>query len=541
MKRKIYFGFCALVSAIALLLFSSCEDQNSIPTSNNGSLGTLSFVWDSSFNGDTIQLFCKQTLTYYDDTQKRTVYPVASVKLWPKYHVVEYEQGYNPTPSYLRSSTKNSYEGVYPRTFVKKQEMLFSDNQIYEVELRSEVYSYTINGREQFCPHIEFDYLNVDSIPAIAAANFAYPVIYFGVPWTNSATGEKGSHPLKSGYTKKRVSEIDHVLSTNYSQGMEWADEKFSLYVEKTEVWQIAGTKTERNTSGWLDFNLSSSADKSIEVTNFDFVDKLAPSVSSKQTISNGDWLIKKATASQTVHFTNNIEDFEDMFAYPVYEASLTWEGRTFEFDLSVNFAVDAQITQNSSDYARNVTKATAVVCQKSFEATVSTVLTKKTDTQPIIGSGHGKVLDVFVSAVFDPAYFDTYSTSMTKKCVVVRYEKGYDWGICEYEQDFPSNFTFTQSNYTGFNSAAKSNASSGFELARVQESDSSILWYSAGNRRISGIDALTCKIYGWKYYKNGAYASLIDAYTTQYSNDSYMVTIYAPSGQSVSFKSSPN
>ena len=83
-----------------------------------------------------------------------------------------------------------------------------------------------------------------------------------------------------------------------------------------------------------------------------------------------------------------------------------------------------------------------------------------------------------------------SHKGNITKKAVVIRFEEGYSFGVCAYEEAFPQEMTYVQSGYTGFNSAAQQRAGAAFRLARaVDAADGGIEWYAEDNSLIAGVD----------------------------------------------------
>jgi hypothetical protein len=318
--------------------------------------------------------------------------------------------------------------------------------------------------------------------------------------------------------------------------GIDWNETSFSPYVEKTEIWQIAGEKKKKTSGPKLDFEVTASDHLNIDVTDFDFSSTLTSDATTKQDISQNGWTIKKGTSTKTVNFSNGKEFFYNSFSYPLYDISFTLDGEAFEFDLSVDFKETSNISYLSETSGKNTTVATIKVAEKSFEKTVVTYMTKKSPATPDTSSRYGKILGYSVTAVFEPQGIADKGT-ITKKCVLIHYEKGYEWGICAYSENFPSSFTFTETAFGEFDSAAKRNATADFELARSVTSSASILWYNDNNRRINGIDALNCKIYGWENIVDDIYSAEIKNYTAEYG-DEYTITLVAPDGSSKTFSS---
>ena len=539
MKKKIFYGLYALFG-IAVLLLGACQSDETISSkSNNGTNGTLSYVWSSHEDGDTTFLICKQTLRYKDKNGWQTIYPNAEVKLYPQTPVIEYDKGKDPTPIYVRSTVNSGYEGTNPRKTVILQGIIFNDGQTLTAEISSDLYAYIgETGRELIYPHVELQQLTFNSVTLNSKDNLIYPEITFNLPWQDTGNNQSGKLPITVKYAKKLVSGSDKLLKTDYLQGIDWFnDNEFSLFVEKKELWQNAGEIVAiRKTSPKLKFDLAHSEHKTKEVLNFDFNGKLTTDRTQMVDISQDGWTLKRDTVKAKISFTNNSEFFEDVFSYPFFEASYTLEGKKFDFDLSVEFKENHQITKFSDSKAQNVTTAVATFDNKRFEKEVMTSLIKK--EAPDIGqSKYGKVLGYYVMAVFNPAEVEKQG-NITDKAVIVHYEKGYEWGVCAYNADFPSSFTYTETSYDSFNSVAKKSADASYQLARAVDTKKSILWYDANNKQINGIDALSCMILGWKNTDGDAYISPIAGYSAEYTDNSYTVIVKAPNGKTRKFSS---
>ena len=527
--------------AIALMATISCTEENLYSASNNGDLGTLTYDWSDAQEGDTVYLFCNQTVIYSLNNSQRTITPKAIVKIWPEQHIVEYAAGMNPVPRYQKTTVDKTYHGSNPYRRVINQHIYLHDGSILHAEISYELYSYMGSTREQFFPHVEFSEMTFNTATAESENGYFRAKVTLNVPWSATDNSGNGTKEVTASYLKKRVQETDVVLATSYTTGVEWTGiNTFKLYLDKYEVWQMAGDKTTRTSSPELRFDVNSSDNKSIEATNFNFNFTRQSSHTTKQKIdAPTPWQIKKGLETQTLMFTNGTNYFEDTFSYPIYEASITQDGQTFGFDLDVMFNVTNNISYVNLTNGQNISTATLSFASHSFSKTVTTQINKIED-EPIV-SGKGKIIYYSVTAVFDPAEVDNDNGSITKKCVLVKYENGYDWGICAYEDDFPSSFTYTESSYGAFNSAAKKTKKSAFELARVTETDSAILWYDGDNNELSGISGLECLILGWKNKYNDKFSAKIESYSTSLSNNGYTLTLTAPDGVSHVFDSRAN
>lgn len=537
MKTKFFMkGFYVLIGLIAMVCFS-CAGEHIYPKSNNGTMGTLSYTWSSSENGDTIILSCNQTLSYSDENGDHVQNSVATVKLFAQSKTVEYEADTDPTPVYLKSTSNSGYEGENPRYRTIEQNLFFDDDQIITAKIAMPIYSYFDTGRELFFPYILFQELLFNNVTIKQVGDLTYATVNFSIPWkVNNNDDENGKQQLALTYAKTPVVNKDKVIKTSYNLGIDWNENSFSPFVEKTEIWQIAGEKKSKTSCPELDFEVTASDHSYIDVTDFDFSSTLSSDATTKQDISQNGWTIKKGTSTKTVNFSNGKEFFYNTFSYPLYDISFTLDGEAFEFDLSVDFKETSSITVFTDNKAKNTTVATITIAEKKFEKTVVTYMTKKSPTTPDTSSKYGKILGYNVTAVFEPQGIADKS-AITKKCVLVHYEKGYEWGICAYGENFPSSFTFTETSFGEFDSAAKRNATADYELARSVTSSASILWYNDNNRRINGIDALSCKIYGWENIVDDIYSAEIKTYTAE-SSDDYTITLVAPDGSKKTFSS---
>lgn len=527
--------WCALALTACLI---SCSEEEYLSASNNGDLGNLEYEWRDVYqNGDTVYLVCNQTVNYTSNKQQHTITPKAIVKLWSEKHIVEYAVGMNPVPRYQSNSYDWIYSGTNPRKRIIRQQITLHDGQILHAEISYDLYSYMGTTREQFFPHVEISELTFNEADAVAENGYFRATVKLNVPWHATDNSDKGTKDISVSYLKKRVQEADVILNTYYRSGVNWITANtFQLYVDKTEEWQVAGDKTSRFTSPELSFNLNASENKSIDAVNFDFNFTRQFAKTTKQdVVSSSDWNISRSYGTQTLMFSNGSEYFEDKFTYPLYEASLTIDGKNIWFDLDAIFSAVNQVTHTNLTNGQNVTTATVTFASHSFNAEVTTKINKIENNPP--ATGKGKIVYFAVTAVFDQAEIEN-GGSITKKCVLVKYENGYDWGICEYEDDFPTSFTYTETFYGAFNSAAKRTVNSAFELARVAETTSAIMWYDSENGEISGIDGLTCRFYGWKNKYNDKFSSKIDGYHSQVSNGNYTLKLIAPSGATRVFNS---
>ena len=543
-KCDFFMWLCAILCA--LLLSCRSEETTWYPT-NNGNVGTLHFEWgEPSFVQDTVVLFCNQTLSYTDDEGKKVLlYPKAYIKLWPETtNLIEYTAGTDPTPSYKNSLVN---EGLVEKCREIEQKITMSDGKVFCGILGYELNSYD-TGRTMFYPHIIVKRMKFSKVSSLKKSGDLTTIeLEFDIPFETSNNTGEGTKKIKISYLKKEVPIADELLSTSFSKGISWKDDSLQLFVEKKENWKLAGEKRTSIKSSWLDFMIDCSEDSSQTVSNFDFEGNLTPQSSPKEDISRDGWSVKRGLATQVVRFSNGKENFVNAFTYPLYEVSVTWSGQTFDFDLSVNFNETHTITKYSEYSAKCVTTGAVFLSDKRLEKTVTTRLTIDEqdpsggdDPSSYTGPKYGKILGYYVSAVFNPALLDNGRGALTEKCVLIHYETGYELGICAYNEDFPSSFAYVANSFGGYTSVAKHNPDDSYQLTYVQESSSKILWYNDKGKLISGIDAVTCMIYGWLHIVNKQYASMFNTYNGQYSNKNHTLVITAPSGATRTFNSSP-
>ena len=527
--------WCSLAIIMALFI-ASCEKENTYGvTGNTGDLGTLSYEWtDASVVNDTVFMTCNQNLVYTQSGNSQTIAQKAIIKIWCQKPLVEYAAGMNPKPRLTKMSPADkTYAENNPRRRIVRQQCTLHDGQIAMIELSFDLYSYDYHNREQFFPHVELSEARFNNADAVAENGYYKATVLFDVPWSATDGSGEGSKTISVSYLKKRVEEVDKVINTNYVTGIEWlATNTFKLYLDKTDQWQIAGYQTTRTSSPELSFVVNKSDDKSIEAKDFDFSFTIQSSATTKQKVdAPSAWTIKKGEATQTLMFTNGADYFEDKFTYPLYDATVMVDGQVFGFDLGVVFNAVNNISHSNLTDGKNVTTATVKFGSRSFDASIITQITKKEEDPPVVETGKGKILYYSVTAVFDQAETDKENGDITKKCVLVRYENGYDWGICAYEEAFPTTFTYTESDYGAYNSAAKKTKESAFQLARAIETTSAIIWYDRNNEELSGISGLECLILGWKNQYKGKNSYKINTYTESLSSDKYILTLTAPNG----------
>jgi hypothetical protein len=530
MRQKLFLSM--LLFGVLILVSNCSEEESLVLTGTDLPAVDYSYDWEQATNGDTLNLVCTQKIVYTYNGRTVTLEPKAYVKLWLEKSLVYFGQNESVNPIFSKETKTDGTSGTNPtRTIINKM-FTFADGQVGRAEICYENYSLQLSSTTYQLPYVAISDLTYAKASVQSSGDDTYLAdLTFNAAWQTNDKADSGTKQMMVSYNKKQSAATDQLLSTTYDKSYEWTGDKaLTLFVQKNETWSVSGVKTQKYQSPTLSFDLAGKENRSLTVTSFDFTGKSSVSTSSKSDLSSDGWNIKKSTVS-------------DVFTYPQFDASLSLDGQTFDFDLSVKFTETHQIVKTSESYAQNTTTGVAVVLGKSFSQAVVTTLSMKStavepDPEPD-GPAYGKIIDFAVTAVFDPSELHA-NGNITKKCVSVRYEKGYEWGIFEYSGSFPSSFTFTQTGYTGFNSAAMDTAKSPFEAARAVDGSNAIYWYAEDNTLLAAIDVLTCKTYGWKNIVNGKYSAFISGYTTTYSSDRYTLTVTAPDGTTYKFKSSP-
>lgn len=539
MKKIVFFRLAIFLAA--LLLFSCGAHEDSPVLGGEKKKTSLTYSWREAYDKDTAFLYLDQTLSFVENGETQTLYPKAVIKLYPKLDTVYYAAGFDPCPYFEKANEIQSYQGVNPRKRVIFQEIMLSDGQTLVAEASYDIYSYRSQGSEIFFETATLEKLRFVTAEVLDGNGCFINQVTFSVPWEIKSLNASGKKNIQVSYAKKKLKEVDKLLTTSYDKGVEWVDEThFSLFVSKKEIWRIDGEKEYKFSSPPLEFSFNAGADKTVSCESIDFSSKLSFEQEAKTPIESGMFAIKKGDVRQRVMFSSSSSYFEDVFSYPLFEATALIDGNRFEFDLEAQFLVENLISGIKQNEFENKTSGRVVFLGKTFEKTVLTKLLAKPAEPPAVELKRGKVLNVFVSAVFDMDAINA-GGEITKKCVLVRYEKGYEWGICNYQEAFPASFKFQESSYGAFNSAAKSDVGAAFELARVVENKSTLLWYGENNRQISGIDALTAMIYGWAFNQNGKLASVISDYRVVLADDGSKAEVFAPNGTKMTFSANPS
>lgn len=553
MRKKLFFRSLGSIWLMTLMfIFVGCADEelNISPLNNSDIITTHNCNWTTATVNDTIYLSCEQTVSYTINDDTRTLHPNAYVKLWLKKDSITFGSTDDVIPILRNTSQTDGSFGTSPKRNIITKEFTFQDGQTAIAEIMYESYTITHQGTNSTLPHtlitdIEF---NKASGSQTNSADDKYLVsLMFNVSWKVSNETTDNTESISQTYIKTRENQPDNLLKTEYQKGYNWIDENsVSFYVEKIETWSISGQKSQKYQSDMLDFSVIGYQNRSIEASNLDFSASQSTLKSEPTQVGSSPWNIQKTTITKTISFTNNLESFDDVFEYPAYIVSLAIDNQTFEYDIPIDAKISYHLT-GSGTTAQNVTTATVTVLNKTFTSNITTSISKKEtedepETQPETSTvAYGKIINYSVTAVFDPSAINT-NGEITKKCITIRFEEGYLWGICEYEEALPETFNYTVSGYTGFNSAAMDNTTSPYEIARAKDINGGIAWYAENNKVIAGIDDLTCMAYGWKNIVNGKYSAFVEGYSAAYSSDKYTITITAPNGQSIKFVSSkPN
>ena len=544
MKTNLLKTISYLVMFVAsACVFVGCAGENS-KFLQNGTTSDYFYLWSSTQKKDTLIFECAQTLKVNHGDEDLEYFPKATVKLYLEKDTVYLKSLDNAKPVLEDQNESFQEKGSFPITYTLTKRFEFSDTEVLCAKATYEAYTYN-DGTQSY----KLPYMSVSSIDFIKSSleNLSNTTtsqkanLELSIAWKEENGKKKGTHEAKLSYiqttNEKPQKPKDTLISTNYNQKINWIEaDKFNLVVEKQETWSQSGNKTTSYTSKDLTFYLSSKEDKTIEVENFDFSATEESSTTSTTDLSANDWQIVKEEITKTFKYSNTKNSFEDTFVYPIYKATLSLDGKSFPFDLEFVFKFGASVSKSSSTSATHKTEASLSFDNQTVKSEVLTTLNQKQTPPPPAQEEdiptHGKVLTHFITAVYDA------SKDVTKRCVVIRYEEGYHWGICDYNEYFPKTFTYTQSGYSGFNSAAIEKKDGKYRLARATENSSAIYWYREDNTLISGIDFVSCKALGWKNKQNGKYSYKMASYQEEISSNHYTITITAPDGSSKTFKS---
>lgn len=550
MKRKKIFSFSPQFFVVMLLLFltASCDsfEEREILSPNPSSTLTNSnhsYVWTDEIVNDTLYFKCNQVINFNLGSEEQSLTPVASIKLWKDKDSIYFKSNEDPKPVYKTCTIqKNSSGSSYVLNKLDKI-FYFEDGQVIFAEAFYENYVLSTSNGDVTLPYVEISDITFnksDINPDETATDVFDATLYFNFDWKVVTLTDDGTKEAIIDYKKITSNDaIDELLSTDYNTGYSWIDENsFVLFVNKIENWSLSGQKSEQFNSPVFDFYLNGKENKSIEVDNFDFNQSSNSSQSDVTSSDKDNWKIKQSVFTHKLSYENGVQNFVDEFEYPYFEVSFECDGKSFEFDLGFSFNTTNSIDKND-DTAINTSFANVYILSRQFNADVVTNLTKKNNDTPIDDPDtpeYGKVVDFYATAVFDPA--SLANGNITKRSVVIRYEKGYLWGVCDYDEFLPQTFTYSTAGYSAFNSVAKEDKNSDYELARGVDVDGGVFWYSENNKVISALDELSCKVMGWKNIVSGNYSVFMDGYSGKYSNNGYTLTITAPDGSKKVFNS---
>ena len=560
------FGYgipAAAALVLAVLMFAGCDGaEKAIFSMEDDDIMLISYdyEWKTAVAEDTVFMTCAQQLVYSSGGTRHTLTPQARLKLWPAKDTILFNKTDSPVPALENETGDSSVSGTLPQRHHIERLFSFKDGQTISAEIEYESYALASGSDFSGTGKTALPYMKIDAPVFLSSRAEEIPgsdgcfraEADFNAVWSVYGQEDTGTEKLTAAYVKKSTDAADELLRTEYGKGWEWnSASSFTLYVEKTETWSLSGTKRQKFQSPALSFAFEGKEDRTLEVANFDFKASAEMQTSRKDDISGNGWALKKGTVTQTISFSNGSDAFSDVFSYPAYEAGYALDGQTFGFDLTAVFNETHSLIPNGENSAKNTTEATVSLLGKSFGASVVTLLVKKggspdpnpdpdpePDPNPDPVPGHGKIFDFAVTAVLDVDGL-SHKGNITKKAVVIRFEEGYSFGVCAYEEAFPQEMTYVQSGYTGFNSAAQQRAGAAFRLARaVDAADGGIEWYAEDNSLIAGVDVLTCKILGWKNIVNKRYSSTVNGYKGSYSQDRYTLTLTAPDGTVRTYKS---
>lgn len=574
MNKKSFFQKILFTGILIISLLSGCSGFMSptLELDDDVTLVSFAYDWDNSVVQDTAVLSCKQTLVYSSSGKEVSVSPIAYVKLWVKQDTVLSTSVMSVKPSNLNVSSASSSSGALPVRHVLHKSFELNDTQVVMAEICYEDVNLSSKSTGEILPHLEITDFSLSDMQVMKDENSLnnYIVsITFSAPWSVVNRGDRGTEDMSISYVKSSVDgQSDQLLFTSYDTGAEWVDKSsFKLFVNKIDTWTLSGVKSNKIYSPILPFSLKVSEKPSVLAENLEFSSQVSLTQTKASKINADEaWNIQSRTGIQTVRFDNGQQNFIHAYSYPIYEASVSVDGQKIVFDLPVNFEVDIKTSKVGENSKKLTSEAMASFFDKTFEALSSTLIildTSGTGSDNNDGSSdedgddgengnddtdvvtppsgttlkYGRIIDFQVSAVLD---VDAYQNGgeITKKAVVIRFEEGYYFGVCDFEEDFPTQFTYTQSGYSGFNSAAQPQAGKPFRIARAVVYKDAIKWLAEDNSLIMGIDKLSCSLFGWKNIVGGLYSAFINTYASSYSQDRYSLTLTAPNGRSMTFQS---
>ncbi len=566
MKKNKFFQKIPIWGILIIGFLSGCN--SSVFTSlslddGNISLVSYTYNWEKSVVQDTTFLSCKQTIVYSASGSEITLTPSAWVKLWTRLDTVALSSD-NLKPSIQKISSTTSSNGNLPTQHRLKKSFELDDNQTIVAEILYEDFSTSSQETSLILPCIkitDLSFLETRVVPHEHLADSYTVTVAFDVPWKVLQQEDNASENIAVSYVKSASSVgDDNVTQTSYQTGVEWIDKSsFKLFVDKIE------NETTRNRiySQALSFSLKTSDKPSLMVNSLNFATHTSSSQSESEIICSDVWNIQKKLILKTVLFDNGTQNFTHSFEYPLYEASVMVDNQKVSFNLEALFDVQTLNSQFGDSSKKITSSATLSFANKLFEADTSTLLIlnshNDSDEDADVNEGdnsgnqdssgentdnpnilkYGRIIDFRVTAVLNVDGLSS-GTPITQKAVVIRFEEGYYFGICNFKENFPTQFTYTLSGYSGFNSAAQPKAGKPFRIARAVVADGGIKWMAEDNSLIMGIDFLSCGIYGWENIVKGAYSAFIDTYSSSYTADRYSLTLTAPDGNTLTIKSSP-
>ena len=549
------------VLTIMFFLSGCVEEVFKLETTSNGVSSIIplySYEWEERNEADTIIFECNQRITYSLDEKNDVLYPLAVVKLYPIKDTVVFNNNEKPDVIYSEEKTTTESNGDVPEVNRIRKDFYFTDGQNVRADIYFEKYNLTVGDVNYNLPYVvvnDISFVGANTDEISNEENLYFANLDFSFDWSINNTQQDNAEDISISYIKKMLLGDDELLDVSYSDGYTWHNGKqFSIFVEKTETWRDGGEYKTTYTSPIFDFYILGKENSSLQIDNLEF--EYSETNNSSETIetNTGDWNIKQHTKYITLTHSNGVQSFSNDFEFPVFKINLSLDGKSFEFNLDQTYKINTEIITEDGKNT-HVTSVTTSILNRRFQADVFTNLEMADDNvenPPIVEPEpepepeptpepekykYGKIVDYSVTAVYDADA--TFSDGkITKKCVMIRFERGYLWGICEYQDDFPEEYTYTTSGYSGFNSVTRDEAFEPFELARAVDVNEGIAWYSENNKLIAGIDVLTCKILGWENMVNGKYSAFINTYDAKYSNNRYTLTLTAPAGVSKTFYS---
>jgi hypothetical protein len=519
------------------MVLTNCAEETTTLSSFNGAVDAYHQYWSSTIKGDTVIYECAQTLKVNYGQRDLVLRPRATVKVYPQKDTIVFDNFQDLKPELVSSSINRETKGLNPIVHSFRKEFTFNDTEVICADVSYEVYSLENEVSTYAMPSMsvtDIEFVEATVVSDELNENELRVELDFRFYWQVENLSQSGSNDLTIEYLKLSsiVIEDDELEETSFNTGYNFINEnQLEFFIEKVEKWKYKGVKKDKHTSIPLSINFEGEPNTTQKVSNFNFTSSLHASSISND-LSKDNWFITENLIEQKISYSNQVETFEDVFTYRTYEVACFVWNKTFEFDLNVDFKSSNELVKINDVSAKLITSATLSIASKSFNKEKQTILelknTNPDDNPPL----YGKIISHNISAVFD------VTDNTTKKAVIVHYEHGYEWGICEYNEAFPAIFTYTQSSYSGFNSVAKRGSDAAFRLARSVDTDSIIFWYSEDNTLLSAIDALTCRVIGWKNIVDGKYSSKMDDYKQDFIDNNYILVLTSPNGETKTFSS---